>query len=188
MHTKVLIWANEWGIVRMQDRGGWRFIKIPSHQIDEMLSSGVGHFVSTLINRFLANSSASWQPKGEKQHRWSSSSATTGPGGWWMSHCDATKRCHCKLGQHPPPPSLNIDVVHYELPQVARVGPRRPHGQGFNRSFEAWIVKSGILTQCVVEGDANPHNNSDRQNTHYFFSLIYSSLCFNSRQCGEQGG
>lgn len=152
----------------MQDRGGWWFIKIPSPQMNEMLSSGVGHFFNTLINRFLAISSASWQPKGEKQHGWSSSSsATTGPGGWWMSHCDATKRCHCKLGQHPPPPSLNIDVVHYEIPQVARVGTRRPHGQRFNRSFEAWIVKSGILTQCVVEGDANPHNNSDRQNIHY---------------------
>ena len=112
--------------------------------------------------------SASWKPKGEKQHGWSSSSsATTGPGGWWMSHCDATKRCHCKLGQHPPPPTLNIDVVHYELPQVARVGTRRPHGQRFNGPFEAWIVKSGILTQCVVEGDASPHNNSDRQNAHY---------------------
>lgn len=66
-HTEVLIWAHERGIVRVQDRGGWWFIKIPSHEMNEMLSSGVSHFFTTLINTFLASSSASWQPKGENQ-------------------------------------------------------------------------------------------------------------------------
>lgn len=67
-HTKVLIWAHERGIVRREGRGGWWFIKIPPQQMNETLSGGVGHFSNTLINRFLAKSSASWQPKGEKQH------------------------------------------------------------------------------------------------------------------------
>lgn len=48
-HTKVLIRAHERGIVGMQDRGRW-FIKIPSHQMNEMLCSGVGHFFNTLLN------------------------------------------------------------------------------------------------------------------------------------------
>lgn len=94
-HTKVLIWAHERGIVRMQDRGGWWFIKIPSPQMNEMLSSGVGHFFNALINRFLAISSASWQPKGGKTSRVILLLLLSNNGPRWVM--DVTLRCYRAL-------------------------------------------------------------------------------------------
>lgn len=44
------------GIVRTQDSRGWRFIKIPSHQMNEMLSSGVGHFSQHVKKQISAQS------------------------------------------------------------------------------------------------------------------------------------
>ena len=67
---------------------------------------------------------------------------TTGPNRWWMSHCDATKRCHWKVGQHPPPPSLNIDVVDQKIPPLPPVCntsgatpfSHRPHEQRYRQN------------------------------------------------------
>lgn len=61
--------------------------------MNEMLSSGVGHFFDTLINTFLASWSASWQPNGRKTTRVILLLSNNGPR-WVM---DVTLRCYRAL-------------------------------------------------------------------------------------------
>lgn len=67
IHTEVPIWTDlNRGIIFMcmqsrahrAAREGWSFINIPSHRLNETLSSGLGLFFSTQINTFLSAASA----------------------------------------------------------------------------------------------------------------------------------
>lgn len=107
----------------------------------------------------------------------------------WMSHRDATKRCHCKLGQHPPPPSPNIDVVHYEIhPSCTSRAPAFHQATFSMCTFSFCVNKGGILTQCVVDAEADLAVYGNGANiTHPNAPLFRSLLTFRSGG-GIKGG